>query len=60
MMVKKEDHNTGVSDDLKKFFMENLIKNLKYDALSRNLIKSIKNYFIKNLMKNLKKASYHV
>ena len=42
MMVKKEDHNTGVSDDLKKFFMENLIKNLKYDALSRNLIKSIK------------------
>ena len=42
MMVKKEDHNTGVSDDLKKFLMENLIKNLKYHALSRNLNKSIK------------------
>ena len=26
---KKEDHNTGVSDGIKKFLMVNLIKNLK-------------------------------
>ena len=26
---KKEDHNTGVSDGIKKFLMKNLIKNLK-------------------------------
>ena len=42
MMIKKEDHNTGVSDDFKKFLMEKLIKNLTNGALSRNLIKSIK------------------
>ena len=34
--------------------MENIIKNLKNDALSRNLIKRIKKYFIKNLIKNFK------
>ena len=56
---KKEDHNAGVSDGIKKFLMENIIKNLKNDALSRNLIKRIKKYFIKNLIKNLKKAHYH-
>ena len=37
--------------------MENLIKNLKNSALSRNLIKSIKKYFIKNLIKNLKNSA---
>ena len=42
MMIKKEDHNTGVNDDFKKFLMEKLIKNLTNGALSRNLIKSIK------------------
>ena len=57
---KKVDHNTSVGDGIKKFFMKNLIKNLKNGALSRNLIKSIKKYFIKNLIKNLKKAPYHV
>ena len=49
MIIKKEDHNTGVRDCSKKFLMDNLIKNLKNGALSRNLIKSIKKYFIKNL-----------
>ena len=29
MMIKKEDHNTGVSNGIEKFLMENLIKNLK-------------------------------
>ena len=29
---KKEDHNTGVSDGIKKFLMDNLIKNLKIGA----------------------------
>ena len=29
--------------------MDSLIKNLKKDALSRNLTKTIKKYFIKNL-----------
>ena len=29
MMIKKEDHNTVVSDGIKKFLMENLIKNFK-------------------------------
>ena len=57
---KKEDHNTGVSNGIKKFLMENLIKNPKNSALSKNLIKSIKKYFIKNLIKNLKKVPYHV
>ena len=41
MMIKK-GHNTVVSDGIKKFLMENLIKNLKSGALSRHLIKSIK------------------
>ena len=49
MIIKKEDHNTGVSDGIKKFLMGNLIKNLKNGALLRNLIKSIKKYFIKSL-----------
>ena len=44
MMIKKEDHNTGVE----KFLRKNLIKNFKKGALSRYLIKSIKKYFIKN------------
>ena len=35
MMIKKEDHNTGVSDDIKKFLMENLIKNFKKSTLLR-------------------------
>ena len=39
---KKVDHNTSVGDGIKKFFMKNLIKNLKNGALSRNLIKSHK------------------
>ena len=58
-MIKK-DHNTGVSNGIKKFLIEILIKDLKNGALSRNLIKSIKKYFIKNLIKNLKKVPYHV
>ena len=29
MMIKKEDHNPGVSDGIKKFLMENFIKNFK-------------------------------
>ena len=44
----------------KSFLMENLIKNLKNSALSRNLIKSIKKYFIKNLIKILKKVPCNV
>ena len=35
MMIKKEDHNTGVSDGIKKFLMENLIKNFKKSTLLR-------------------------
>ena len=55
MMIKKEDHSTGVSDGIKKFLMKNLIKSLKNSALSKNLIiKSIKKYFIKNHIKNPK------
>ena len=54
-MIKK-DHNTGVSNGIKKFLIEILIKDLKNGALSRNLIKSIKKYFIKNLVKNPKKV----
>ena len=46
MMIKKEDHNTGFSN-------EKLIKNFKNDALSGYLIKSIKKYIIKNFIKNL-------
>ena len=58
MIIKKEDHNTGVSDGIKKFLMDNLIKNVKNGALSRNLIKSIKKHFIKNkyFIKKLKNA----
>ena len=51
MMIKKEDNNTGVSN-------ENLIKNFKNGALSRYLIKNIKKYFIKNFIKNFKKAPH--
>ena len=29
MITKKEDHNTGVRDGIKKFLVDNLIKNLK-------------------------------
>ena len=29
MMIKKEDHNTGVSNGIEKFLMENLIENFK-------------------------------
>ena len=64
---KKEDHNTGVSDAIKKFFGGKLYQepNKTYQepkdgALSRNLIKSIKKCFIKNLFKNLKKVPHHV
>ena len=32
---KKEDHNTGISDDIKKFLMENRIKNFKKSTLLR-------------------------
>ena len=35
MMIKKEDHNTGVSNGIEKFLMENLIKNFKKST--RNL-----------------------
>ena len=52
MIIRKEDHNTSVSNGINKFLMKNLIKNLKNDALSRHLIKSIKKCFIKNLKTN--------
>ena len=42
---------------LKRFLMENLIKNLKSSALSKNLMKSIKKYFIKNLIMNPKNGA---
>ena len=29
MIIENEDHNTGVSHGIKKFLMENLIKNVK-------------------------------
>ena len=48
-MIKKEDHNTGVSNDVEKLLMKNLIKNLKNDALSRYLIKNIEKYLSKVL-----------
>ena len=32
---KKEDHNTDVSDGIKKFSMENLIKNFKISTFFR-------------------------
>ena len=57
MMIKEEDHNTGVSDGIKKFFMKDFIENLKNSALSKNLIKSIKKYFIRSLIKNLKNGA---
>ena len=58
MIIKKEDHNTGVSDGIKKFLIDNLIKDVKNGALLRNLIKSIKKRFIKNkyFIKKLKNA----
>ena len=48
---KKEDHNTGVSNRVEKFLIENLIKikNFENGALWKNLIKSIKKCFIKKL-----------
>ena len=54
MMIKKEDHNTGVSNGVEKFLIEYFIKNFKEGALSRYPTKSIKKYFIKNFIKNLK------
>ena len=57
MIIKKEDHNIGVSDDIKRFLMENLIKNLKNSVLSKNLIKSVKKYPIKSLIKNSKNGA---
>ena len=30
---KKEDHNTGISDDIKKFLMENRIKSFEKGTL---------------------------
>ena len=53
MMIKKEDHNTGVSNGVEKFLIEYFIKNFKEGALSRYPTKSIKKYFIKNFIKNL-------
>ena len=53
MMIKKEDHNTGVSNGVEKFLIKNLIKSFKNGALSKYLIKSIKKYFIKDFIKNL-------
>ena len=42
MTIKKEDHNTGVSNGVEKFLIKNLIKNFEKGALSKYLIKSIK------------------
>ena len=33
MMIKKEDHNTGVSNGVKKVLIKNIIKNLKNGTL---------------------------
>ena len=33
MMIKKEDHNTGVTNGVEKFLIKNLIKNIKKGAL---------------------------
>ena len=57
MTIKREDHNTDVSNGVEKFLIKNLIKNFKNGGLSRYLIKSIKKYFIKNLIKNLKNGA---
>ena len=46
---KSEDHNTGVSDGIKKFLIVNLIKNLKIDALLCLKKHLIKKYFLKKL-----------
>ena len=55
---KKEDHNTDVSNGVEKFLMENLIKNFKNGALSKNLIQSIKSTLSKTLSRNLKTVLY--
>ena len=49
MIIKKEDHNTGVSDGIKKFFIENLIKNF----LKSTLLK-----ILKTLARILKRVPY--
>ena len=49
---KKGRPKTGLSNGIKTFLIENLIKNLKNGILSRNLIKSIKKYYIKNHIKS--------
>ena len=58
-MIKKEDHNTGVSDRVETFLIENLIKikNFENGALSKNLIKTIKKYFIKKIYQESQKSA---
>ena len=46
---KSENHNTGVSDAIKKFLIVNLIKNLNIDALLCLKKHLIKKYFLKKL-----------
>ena len=53
---KKEGHSAGVSNGIKRFLIENLIKKLKNSALSRNLIKSIKKHFIKKTLSRILKT----
>ena len=36
MPDKKEDHDAGISEGIKKFLMENLIKNFTKSTLLRN------------------------
>ena len=54
---KKGDYNRGVNDGIKRFLMENLIKNPKNGALPRNLIQSNKKVLHqKTLSRILKKC----
>ena len=54
MTIKKEDHNTGVSNGVEKVLIKNLIKNFKKGALSKYLIKSKKS----TLSRSLKTVPY--
>ena len=58
-MIKKEDHNAGVSNRVEKFLIENLIKikNFENGALSKNLIKTIEKYFIKKIYQESQKSA---
>ena len=67
MIMKKGDHNTGVSDGTKKLFNGKKSTLSKKDILSKNFIKNLKKCLIKNLkndallrklIKSIKKVLY--